>query len=395
MPPSWLAKAVIYNVLIDRFSRGLEKDTHQYECEGPVFCGGNLRGVIERLSYIKDFGATAVWLTPFNTTSAFHGYHVKDFYGVDSRFGTLDDVRELVQKAHALGLKVIMDFVPNHVSHEHPFFQNARRDPESEYADWFFFEEWPDTYRTFLEFWEAPKLNLQHPAARKHVIDAALYWLDQGIDGFRVDHVVGIKHDFWRDFRHAVKKKNPTAVMIGEAAIKTTSITRLQALGLKHRWLIFLYSLFGLSTADSVVPQYVRYFDGMLDFRFMRLMRNHIAHPRWFHTRWLLRLRLWWHYAHYPSDYPLLAFLDNPDEERFLFAAGNNEQKLKEAVRIQFSQGRPVVITYGSEVGVLQTQSRDVPEKYGDLEIRKMMPWDRIGEPLATFYKEMTKSVDM
>ena len=390
-PTDWFKDAIIYHVFIDRFSRGKKKDGRQKKCKGPVFCGGNLQGVIDRLDYLKELGVNTIWLSPFNKASAYHGYHVTDFYDVDSHFGSVKTVRTLIKSAHKKGIRVIMCFVPNHVSYKHPYFLDAQKNKNSKYRDWFYFTKWPNDYLCYLHFPELPKLNLDYAPARNHVIKAAKYWLDQGIDGFRLDHVAGPSHGFWKAFHNAVKKHKLSAVLIGEAGLLNVKWHHVKTLKMKHKHLIFLSSFHDFKRTRLAMRQYTGIFDGVFDFEFQRLLRNFIARGKWYKPLWLLKWKLKRHYNSFPKNFFLPSFLDNHDSDRFLFEAGQNKERLKQAAAIQFAQTQPLIIYYGTEVGLSQRKAIKEYDAHGDLEVRRMMPWTKQDKRLLRFYKELIR----
>jgi glycosidase len=214
MSTEWFRKAVIYQILIDRFvgcgSDGWDK---------PQFLGGTIRGIIQRLDYIKDLGVNTLWISPFYKTDQYHGYHVMDFYQVEPRFGNVEDLKELIDFVHKAGMRIIADFVPNHVSDQHPYFLDARKRVDSPYYDWFYFNHWPNDYLCFLSIGSLPKLNLDNLSTRKHIIDAAKFWLSLGLDGYRLDHCIGPTHKFWKLFRVEIKSQFPDCILIGEACL--------------------------------------------------------------------------------------------------------------------------------------------------------------------------------
>ncbi len=124
----WMKQGAIYHIFIDRFA-GFH-DTKNWD--SPVFLGGTIKGIIDKLPYLRDLGITTLWISPFYTTSAYHGYHITDFYQVDPHFGTQDDIKELIRESHDSNLHIIADFVPNHCSKEHPFFKEAQHDKNSQ-----------------------------------------------------------------------------------------------------------------------------------------------------------------------------------------------------------------------------------------------------------------------
>jgi alpha-glucosidase len=186
---------------------------------------GDLPGVIERLGYLSWLGVDAIWLSPiFPSPMADFGYDVSDYTGIDAAFGTLDDFDRLVREAHARGIKVLLDFVPNHTSDRHPWFLESRSSRENPRRDWYIWSDagpggtvpnnwlsnfggsawtWdPDTgqyyYHAFLR--EQPDLNWRNLEVREAMFAVLRFWLDRGVDGFRVDVIWGIvKDDLLRD----------------------------------------------------------------------------------------------------------------------------------------------------------------------------------------------------
>ncbi len=387
----WLKDAVIYHVLIDRFARGGGEPWLDPDHTKPVFCGGDLRGVIDRLDYLASLGVNAILLSPFHPTTMYHGYHVLDLFGVDPRFGTVETVRELIAEAHARGIRVIMDFVLNHVSERHPFFLEARSDRSSRYRDWFQFTAWPDRYLSFLNFPDLPKLNLKHPDVRAHVTQAALHWLEVGFDGFRLDHIIGIPHDFFHELRAAVRARNPEAVLFGEAVKGKIRIDEIKTLHLRHKHLIYLLGKLGVNTTFFMQLQYLRDLDGVFDFFFRDMAKAFLVDRKWYKPRWLLALVLKLHYLVYPKEFSLIVLLDNADHDRFPFLLKEDPERIEEALDLQFAQHQPVIIFYGSEAGIRQTASRkrkvygDKP--HGDLAVRATMPWDAIDPAAYERYK--------
>jgi len=178
--------------------------------------GGTLRGVIEKLPYIHDLGFNAIWLSPIFTSPSHHGYDTSDYEQIEPRLGTQADFEVLVAKAHQLGIRVILDFVANHVSNQHPAFKAALQTPESPYKDWFYWDPWPH-YRCYFDVPEMPELRLTYGApARRYLLEVAQKWLRLGIDGYRLDYASGPGLDFWVDFRRACREVNPESWLFGE-----------------------------------------------------------------------------------------------------------------------------------------------------------------------------------
>jgi cyclomaltodextrinase / maltogenic alpha-amylase / neopullulanase len=377
----WFNDSIIYHILIDRFAGFPTRENW----DQPVFLGGTIRGIISKLPYLMDLGINTLWISPFYKTSAYHGYHITDFYQVDPHFGTLEDIKDLIHAAHEHNLRIITDFVPNHCSKEHPFFKEAQNDARSQYKDWFYFTHWPDEYLCFLRIKDIPKLNLEHPQTRKHVIDAAHHWLSLGFDGFRLDHVIGPSHDFWKEFRREIKTAYPNAVLIGEAWMMGIKKQELRTLQVRHAYLKWLSG----ATSDPLFKEYIGELDGVLDFKVQELIKKYTTDPKFFEESLVKLLNT--HYRHFPEGFFLPTFLDNHDMDRFLFLCGNDKEKLKSAASIQFSLPQPPIIYYGTETGMTQHKSLwDIPSN-GDLQVRQPMNWDTQDQDLVSFYKKLIK----
>jgi len=181
---------------------------------------GDLRGIRDRLAYVADLGVDAIWLSPFFTSPmADFGYDVADYRGVDPLFGTLEDFCALLEKAHALGLRVIIDQVLSHSSDRHPWFEESRQSRDNPRADWYVWADprsdgtppnnWLAVFGGPAWQWDArrgqyylhnflpeqPDLNFHHPAVRTAQLENLRFWLDLGVDGFRFDVVAYYFHD--------------------------------------------------------------------------------------------------------------------------------------------------------------------------------------------------------
>lgn len=199
---------------------------------------GDLNGLISKLDYLKNLGITGLWLMPIHPSPSYHGYDVTDYYAVNPQYGTLDDFKRLMSEAHARGIRVIIDFVLNHTSDEHPWFE-AARDPQSPFRDWYV---WSKTdpgqagwrvagsgfyYGYFTE--DMPDLNYRTPAVTEKMNDVVRFWLqDMGVDGFRLDAAkyliedgtsiqnTDATHQWYKNFRPVYTALNPQAMTIGE-----------------------------------------------------------------------------------------------------------------------------------------------------------------------------------
>ncbi len=385
MSVQWFRDAIVYHIFIDRFA-GYDKNC---TWEQLVFCGGNINGIIEKLSYLEELGVNTLWLSPFYKGSAYHGYHTESFFEVDPRFGDDTDVKLLVSAVHKKGIRIIVDFVPNHCSNKHPYFVEAQSDEVSGYRDWFSFEDWPDGYVNYLGVRELPKLNLDNPHARAHIIDAAKHWLSMGIDGYRLDYVLGPSHDFWKEFRKKIRKAYPDAVLIGEAWINNLPYSELKHTGIRNPWLRWLQSKFDRAP-ESLLQEYVGELDGVLDFKFYLLLEKYMIRS---HNPGILKKKLREHYKRYPKTFFLPSFIDNHDVDRFLFRS-NNKTRLKEVLELQLSVPQPKVLYYGTEIGMSQEKSMHDVELFGDVYCREPMKWDYQDENVKSFVMNLLKKAD-
>ncbi len=378
----WFKEAIIYHIFIDRFA-GYRSETNW---DKPVFLGGNLKGIIKKLQYLSDLGINTIMLSPFYKTSSYHGYHITDYFRVEPSFGTTEDLIELIRKAHKSNIRLIADFVPNHCSARHPYFLNAQEYRKSIYHDWFYFKKWPVKYLCFMDVKLLPKLNLENRETYKHITGSAKYWLDFGIDGFRLDHVVGPSNSFWKKFSREIKSTYPDTVLIGEAACEGIKYRYLKTLNIKNKYFKWLK---GFKQTDTQ-KEYAAILDGVLDFNFRNRIIEYIAwkeKPEEYRS--ILNDSLKNHYRSYPPEYYLPTFVDNHDMSRFLFECGQDKEKLKDALSLQFRLPQPPVIYYGTETG-LSHDKPVIPNKpYSDLMARKPMPWDKPDNDLLQYCREL------
>ncbi len=241
--PLWFKRAVFYEVLIRGFRDSNGDGT------------GDIRGLTEKLDYLQWLGVDCVWLLPiYQSPLRDGGYDISDFTKVLPEFGDLGDFVQLVDEAHARGMRIIADLVMNHSSDQHPWFQASRSDPTGPYGDYYV---WSDTDEPYSEariifvdteksnwtwdpvreqfFWHRffshqPDLNYENPAVQDEMIEVLKFWLDLGIDGFRLDAVPYLfeelghngenhpkTHDFLKRVRKEVDELYPDRVMLCEA----------------------------------------------------------------------------------------------------------------------------------------------------------------------------------
>lgn len=157
---------------------------------------------------------TCLWLSPVFPSPTHHGYDANDYVTIEPRLGTKEQLAALIEDAHALGMRVLLDFVANHCSHQHPAFIKALSDPAAPERAMFGFSG--NTYQSFFDVGTMPEFALDWAPAMKYEIDAARYWIELGVDGYRLDYAMGPSHAFWSAFRPAVRAVNPEAALISE-----------------------------------------------------------------------------------------------------------------------------------------------------------------------------------
>ena len=249
-PKAWWRDVVFYELFVRSF-----KDS-----DGDGI--GDFKGIIEKLDYLNDgdpktttdLGIGGIWLMPINPSPSYHGYDVTDYKAVNPDYGTLEDFQLLLKECHKRGIRVIMDFVINHTSSKHPWFISAQ-DPQSEYHDWYVWSEnkpkntsgpwganaWYQKGKAwyYAPFWsEMPDLNYHNPKVTEAIYDATKFWLDLGVDGFRVDAARYLFEDgflmqdapktvaWYQDWYAYVLEQNDRAYSVGEVWTDTSMIKR-------------------------------------------------------------------------------------------------------------------------------------------------------------------------
>jgi glycosidase len=245
---------VMYLIMVDRFANGDPSNDDPAVSRGlydraksRYYHGGDLEGVIQHLPYLKDLGVTALWLTPIydnanrpnqretygdGAITDYHGYGAVDYYAVDEHFGTLDKFRELVDKAHALGIKIIQDQVANHTGPYHswvhdpptPTWLNGTdaQHLSNTWRTWTLIDPHatPEMQKSTLEGWFAgilPDLNQNDPEVARYLIQNTLWWIARtGIDGIREDTLPYVPRPFWREWMAAIKQTYPAFRVVGE-----------------------------------------------------------------------------------------------------------------------------------------------------------------------------------
>ncbi len=241
--PLWFKRAVFYEIHIRGF----------FDANGDGY--GDFRGLSEKLDYLQWLGIDCIWLLPFYESPLKDGgYDIADFYKVHHDYGTVEDVRQLIDAAHARRIRVIADMVMNHTSSDHQWFQESRSSPDNPKRDWYVWSDTPDRYQDariiFIDtessnwtwdpvagqyYWHRffshqPDLNYDNPEVQQAMLDVLRFWLDLGLDGFRLDAVPYLyeregticenlpeTHAFLKRVRTEVEENYPDRVLLAEA----------------------------------------------------------------------------------------------------------------------------------------------------------------------------------
>ncbi|AGB42005.1 glycosidase [Halobacteroides halobius DSM 5150] len=373
--PDWAKDAIIYQVFVDRFRNGnpnndkVGVDQLPYSQQLKKWMGGDLVGLKEKLDYIDKLGVNAIWISPVYKGPYSHGYHPASFKKIDPHFGNKQIMKEIVKAAHKRGIKIIYDFVANHSSNRHPFFQSAlEKGKRSKYYDWYTFTDWPNKYETFYSIKELPEFNNNNYQARNYMLNEVVaYWLNEiGIDGFRLDYAKGPSYSFWVDFRHKVKSIKPNAYIFGEV------------------W------------ADrKKINSYAGELDGAVGFEMQGAFYDTFIKDK---SMAVLNKTVEQNQKVYPDEYVINTFLDSHDMPRFIFEAGNNPQILKLAAAAQFTLPGTPIIYYGDEIALSQSGDHNKVNTWKDRYYREPMPWDKEKQHLEkpnlavkAYYKKLIK----
>lgn len=345
---------LIYFVMTDRFYDGDKSNDNGTNADDTrAYHGGDLKGLTEKLDYIKSLGATAVWITPVvqNVSGGYHGYWANDFYKVNEHFGDMDVMKKLVSEAHKRNIKILMDYVVNHVGAGSSWLTDGK------HTGWFHPQQDIQNYDDPTECengWLAglPDLNQDNPAVSDYFIKNALWWIDNtGIDGMRLDTVKHVSKSFWSKFTKAIKAKYPGFYFLGEVWSDDTSFQE-------------QYKEAGI--------------DGVTDYNLYDGLKNAFKEDG--SPAGLVTAIGTENVFKNPELNGL--FIDNHDNQRFVTYAGKNGDKyLKLALTFELTYPEIPIIYYGTEIGM---EGGDDPDNRRDME------WNKTGNSdIMNYYKNM------
>ncbi len=382
----WIDNEVIYQIMVDRFN-GKWTETEN----GNHFMGGNLKGVIEKLDYIKNMGITSIWLSPISCSKNYHGYHITDFLNIDPHFGTMEDFDVLVNAIHEKGMKLIIDFVPNHCSVDHPFFEYAKNRKESPYRKWFYIDDKTKKYKCFLQYDELAKINLDNPDAANYMINVARTYCNHGVDGLRIDHAVGPSFKFWKQAIGELSKEYPDKVFFGEIWSQGVKRKCFNTLHFKSFLKKVRYYMFHINQ-ETWQRDYIGVLDGVLDFEYRDLLLHEIKKGNRIRDNKCLENKVIKHFSKYPKDFKLILFLDNHDTNRFLFECNGDVTLLMEAIEFSQKWNKAFVLYYGTEQCMKNSNTIFSGKPYADLAVRECMDWNK--EQNETIYTDISECLN-
>ena len=243
----WRMGGIVYQVFVDRFapSFNLERKNHLYAAPRTLqawhtlptagkrdlstpyyahelaFWGGDLSSLIDKLDYIKSLGMTTLYLNPIFEALTNHKYDTYDYETISKEYGTLNDLKQLIDRVHQVNMKIMLDGVFNHMAIGSPMFQEAFKNSQSPYRHWFDFNpEYPKGYRLWSGVPSLPELNLKNPEVRDYLFNSSesivQRYLRLGIDGWRLDTAIELGYDYLHELTEAAHSVNKNTVVIGE-----------------------------------------------------------------------------------------------------------------------------------------------------------------------------------
>ena len=368
--PDWVKDAIFYQIFPDRFAKStkVRKSSNLEDwASKPTphgYKGGDLYGVIEHLDHLERLGVNAIYFCPVFQSGSNHRYHTHDYYNVDPMLGGNRALEDLIEAAHAKGMKVVLDGVFNHASRGffqfHDILENGA---QSAYLDWFnitgfplnaYDTKEPPNYQAWWGYPALPEFNTDTPAVREFLWGVAEYWIQKGIDGWRLDVPNEIDDDaFWQEFRRRVKTINPEAYIVGEIW------------GDASRWLqgdqfdavmnyVFTTISYEFLAADFIQPEIIaetgiKHFQTLDAPNFAQKLEELLA-------------------VHPPEiTQAQLNLLGSHDTPRVLSVTGGDVASVKLMTVLQMTLPGAPCVYYGDEIGLAGER---------DPDCRRGMPWD-------------------
>ena len=362
--PDWCSGGVMYQIFPDRFRREpVETDTEPVEpwtstrVQNQYRFGGNLRGILKAVPYLKDLGVKMIYTTPLFLSDSSHRYNTFDYFKIDPLLGTEDDLRALCDELHKNDMRIVLDGVFNHSGLKFaPFVDAMEKGEASPYRGWFCFDDkMPYGYHTFGDWRYMPKLNLQNEDCAQYFLSVGRYWLEKcHVDGWRLDVSPEVWPDFWRQFKTMMRKVNPDSLMVAECWDDS------------REWLT-VGDMFD-STMHYVLSRNI----------WSRFCRHEISTAQFDCA--LNRAAML-----YPqrTQEVLWTFLGSHDTQRIRTRAGGDLRMVHAASFFQFTYLGSPIIYYGDELGM---------EGGEDPDCRRPMRWDDVEDnPTRAHYQKLAR----
>jgi glycosidase len=348
----------IYLIMPDRFADGDQSNDAPADSPGTydrsnprAYHGGDVRGIRDHLDYLRDLGVTAIWLTPVvdNDNSSpqdYHGYGAVDEYAVEEHFGTQKDLQELVASAHTKGIKVIFDFVPNHIGPKHPWvasppepdwFHGSKEHHSISSGDFQFLTDPhapPKYWRNVEDGWFAdvlPDMNQENPDVAEYFVENALWWAEEtGIDGYRLDTFPYVPRQFWSKWHRALRQVYPRMTTVGEVMNGDPVITSFFAGGRSQND--------GIDSGVTTLFDYPFYYalrQGLLENNSPARILNVLGQDHL-----------------YPNPELLVTFAGNHDVPRLASARGASLETIKLVFSVVLTMRGIPELYYGDEIGM-------------------------------------------
>lgn len=358
----WPNGGVTYEIFVQSF----------YDTDGDGI--GDMNGVTEKLDYVSDLGANAIWLMPIMPSPSYHKYDVTDYKAIHPDYGTMDDFKNLLAEAHNKDIKIVIDLIINHTSSEHPWFLESKKGRDNPFRDYYVWAQ-KDTIAQYIEkkkvtldsdnirqwhdpgdgedfyygffYGGMPDLNFDNPKVRKEIFDIGRFWLEEvGVDGFRLDAAKHIypderavdNHEFWKDFRTEMTKIKPDIYLVGEVYDKKEVVAP---------FLPGLPALFNFDFHYTLIES-LNKMDGMLLVNKEKEVIDF--------------------YENITTDFIDATISSNHDQPRLLNELGSDPEKYKQASAILMTMPGAPYIYYGEEIGMLGLKP--------DEQIREPFLWD-------------------
>ncbi|MCS5489099.1 alpha-amylase family glycosyl hydrolase [Algoriphagus limi] len=342
----WPKAGVTYEIFVQSF----------YDSNGDGI--GDFIGVTEKLDYVKELGANAVWFMPIMPSPTYHKYDVTDYKAVHPDYGTMDDFKRLLDEAHKRDIKIVIDMIINHTSTEHPWFLESKKGRDNPYRDYYVWAQ-KDTIADFLNkkvitldsdnirqwhdpgfgedyyygfFWGGmPDLNFDNPKVREEIYEIGRFWLEEvGVDGFRLDAAKHIfpddrpadNHEFWREFRAKMEAIKPDVYLVGEVYDKKEIVAP---------YLPGLPALFNFDFHYTLLETFKEE-NGMLLAKKQKEILDF--------------------YQEITPEFIDATISSNHDQPRLLNELGSDPEKYKQAISILLTMPGAPYLYYGEEIGM-------------------------------------------